>query len=110
MQDYHTDACFALSIPEILNAFASYDFCLIIVGLRQLKADIMKVLHIIPQIKAYPILAISPKLTEEQKVTLLCAGANAVLERPLDISLCVAQANSLIQLFEEQEKKRCSVH
>ncbi len=106
MQDDHTDVCYAMSVAEALDAFAAYDYCLVIVNLRLSEADSMDILRIIRQTKATPILILAEKPTEDEKVAAFRAGANAVLEKPLDILVCVAQANSLIQFYVEQIEGR----
>ena len=102
MQDDYTDVCYTMSVSEALDAFAAYNYCLIIVGLRLSETDGIEMLHIIRQAKTTPILLLTEKLTENEKVPLFHAGANAVLEKPIDMSVCVAQANSLIQLYMER--------
>lgn len=106
IQDDHTDVCYAMSIPEALDAFAAYDYCLVIVDLRLSEADSMDILRIIRQTKATPILILAEKPTEDEKVAVFRAGANAVLEKPLDMPVCVAQVNSLIQFYMEQTAGR----
>lgn len=106
MQDDHTDVYYATSVSEAMNAFAEYDYYLIIVDLRLSEADIIDILRIIRQAKATPIFILAKKPTGDEKVTVFRAGANAVLEKPIDMPVCVAQANSLIQLYMEQAKGR----
>lgn len=106
MQDDHTDVCYAMSVSEALDAFAAYNYCLVIVDLRLSEANSMDILRIIRQSKATPILILAETPTEDEKVTVLRAGANAVIDKPIDMPVCVAQANSLIQLYIEQTKDR----
>ena len=106
MQDDHTDVCYAMSVSEALDAFATYEYYLVIVDLRLSEADSIDILRIIRQAKATPILVLAEKPTEDEKVNAFRAGANAILEKPLDMSVCAAQANSLIQLHMERAKGR----
>lgn len=106
MQDDHTDVCYTMSVTEALDAFAVYDYYLVIMDLRSSEADGMKILRIIRQTKTMPILVLAEQLTESEKLALFQMGANAVLEKPIDMSVCVAQANSLIQLYMEQMGNR----
>lgn len=105
MQNDYTDVCCTMSVDEALDAFAAYDYGLIIVGRCSSGADSMEILHIIRQTKTTPILILAEKLSEDETVALFHAGANAVLEKPIDMPVCVAQANSLIQLYIEQTEK-----
>lgn len=102
MQDDYTDVCYTMSVEETLDAFAAYDYCLVVLNLRLSEADGTKVLHMIRQTKTMPILVLAEQLKEPEKLTLFQMGANVVLEKPIDMSVCVAQANSLIQLYMEQ--------
>ena len=49
--------------------------------------------------KSIPIIALTLKLSLPEKITLFHAGANTCLEKPVNIELCIAQANSLIHLY-----------
>ena len=49
-------------------------------------------------------MAIVPKLSVSEKISLFHAGINAYLEQSVNISICVAQANSLIQLYLDAKK------
>lgn len=102
MQDEHTDVCYTMSIEEALDAFAAYDYRLIIVGPCPSDEASMEVLHIIRKGKTTPVLILANTLTEDKTVAWFHEGANAVLAESVDIPICVAQGNALIQLYTEQ--------
>lgn len=106
MQDNDTDVCYTMPVAEARDTFTAYDYCLVIVNLCLPEVDGTKILHVIRQTKTMPILVLAEQLTEPEKLTLFQMGANAVLEKPIDMSVCVAQANSLIRLYMEQTGKR----
>ena len=50
-----------------------------------------------------PILVLTAPLTSEEIITLLNAGADTYLEKPLNIEVCVAQANALMRLYIDSD-------
>ncbi len=56
-----------------------------------------------------PILVITSPLESENKVALFRAGANAYIEKPVDITVCAAQSETLIQLYLDSDiiAKKC---
>jgi len=103
MQDMYTDVCYTMSIVETLEALAKYDYRLVIMDIRLSEADGMEVLRIIRRMKNIPILILSAKLGTAEKAEIFREGATAYLEKPLDITVCTAQADSLIQLYTEAQ-------
>lgn len=99
MESEFTEVCHAVSAQDILDAFAAFNFCLVIVDICLSKMDGVDILSAIRRVKSTPILALTEISNESEKVSLFHAGANAVLEKPVDMSVCAAQARSLIQLY-----------
>jgi len=56
----------------------------------------LDMLHIMRKVRHTPILVITPHLNSEEKTALFQAGADAYIERSVDITVCVAQASRLI--------------
>lgn len=94
----YADIRCSLSIAETLETFADDDFCLVIMDIRLTEADGMEVLRIIRGMKNIPILVLTRELGTHEKAAVFREGATALLEKPVDITVCVAQINSLIQL------------
>ena len=61
----------------------------------------MEILHLIRGMKNISILVLTTKLEANEKVAIFREGATAFLEKPVDIRVCVAQINSLIQMYME---------
>ena len=99
MEGDFTEICHAVSAQDILDAFAAFNFCLVIVDLCLPKMDGVDILSTIRRVRSTPILALTEIMNESEKVSLFRAGANAVLEKPVDMSVCAAQARSLSQLY-----------
>ena len=94
-----TDISYAMSVHEALNLLISSEYCLIIMSISLSVNNDVALLRLMRESYSMPIIVIAPKLGISEKVALFHAGANACLERPVDIVLCMAQACSLIQLY-----------
>lgn len=110
MQNDSTDVNYAMSVRETLNALSSSEYCLVIIGIQSFVKQDAEVVHLIRETNPLPIMAIVPKLSVQEKVLLFHAGANACLEQSADINICIAQANSLIQLYLDAKKVDCQEH
>ena len=53
--------------------------------------------------KHTPIMLLSDSFRGEEVVELLNAGADTYIDKPLNIDICVAQANALIQLYLDSD-------
>ena len=49
--------------------------------------------------KHTPILVLTDPLPSDDKAELLRAGANAIIEKPLDLNMCLAQADTSDMYF-----------
>lgn len=104
MQDEFTDICCVTSAVEALANHIKSEYCLIILDAELSVRDDMELLHAIRETRHMPIMVIDNSLTRKEKVALFHAGASAFIEKPLDIEICIAQANALIQLCTEVDK------
>lgn len=98
-----TDACCMASAMEALASYMKNECCLVILDVQPTDANSMELLRTIRNTKHTPILALTDPLNSEDIVTLFRAGADACLEKPLDIEVCAAQANALINLYVESD-------
>lgn len=99
--DNATVASYVTSKAEALSIFAKNEYCLVIMDVQPPVDYALEMLVIMRGAKTTPILLLTPKLTISEKIALFQAGANACLEKPFDLAVCAAQANSLIQLYVE---------
>lgn len=106
MQDEFTDICCVTSAVEALASHMKSEYCLIILDAELSVRDDRELLHAIREVKHMPIMVIDNFLSKKEKVTLFHAGASAFIEKPLDIEICIAQANALIQLCTEVDKEQ----
>lgn len=105
MENDNMAVCCTNSPSEALDSFMKQAHCLVIMDFQLLGANGLDMLHIMRNVKHTPILVITPRLNSEEKVALFQAGANAYIEMPVDITVCVAQAVRLIELYESSDDR-----
>lgn len=94
-----TDVSYTMSVKEALNILLSREYCLVIMCISLLVNSDAAFLRLIRETYSMPIIVLAPKLELAEKVALFHAGATVCLEQPVDTTICVAQARSLIQLY-----------
>ena len=99
MQSDSTDVNYAMSVKEALNFLLFIEYCLIIVCISSLVSNSIAIIRLIQETYPIPIMVLVLRLELSEKIILFHAGANAYLEQPVNIELCVAQAYSLMQLY-----------
>ena len=104
MQNDRTDVNYAMSARETLTALLSSEYCLVFMCIKSSVKQDAEIIHLIRETSPLPIIAIVPKLSVPEKVSLFHSGINACLEQSADISIWTAQANSLIQLYLDAKK------
>lgn len=109
LQNETTEVYYALSVRDGLTRFMEQRYCLVIMDIVLSEADGNELLTIMRQAKPTPILVLSSKPGDEQKLKAYRAGAHAYLEKPYELEECLAQANALMQLYVElaDQEKRC---
>lgn len=105
MRDDNIQVIYAMSDKEIIGAFLTDKYCLVIINICFASDSSLELIHYIRQIKMIPILVLIPKFSSEEKVNLFRAGANTFLEKPFHTTVCTAQAHSLIRLYMEVRVK-----
>lgn len=104
MQNSSTDVCYAMSVNEALNTLLSSEYCLLIICTQApIKYD-TEMICLIRETSPLPIIAVAQSLSIPEKVALFHAGANACLEKSVNMSICIAQATSLMQLYLDAKK------
>ena len=107
VQESGMGTCEYVAASGVQSDFPQYACSLIIVDIRNLDVNGSETVCTVRKIYSMPILVLTEKVAAKNKIALFQAGANACLEMPIDLSVCVAQADSLIQLYmEAQEKNR----
>lgn len=110
MENDNMDVNYTMSVKEALNILLSSEYCLVILCITSFADSDAEILRLVRETNSLPIIVIVPKLTVPEKIALFHAGANACLEQPVDMTLCVAQAHALIQLYLDAKKANNKVY
>lgn len=105
MENDNMTVCCTNSPSEALDSFMKQEHCLVIMDIQLLGISGLDMVRIMREVKHTPILIITPRPDSEEKVALFQAGANAYIEKPVDITVCVAQAIRLIELYESSDDR-----
>lgn len=99
----------ATSVPEALKLFVETELCLIILDADFTAYDNHKLLKAMRCAKRTPILVLSSKSDHSERLNSLQAGAHAYLGQPYSLEECLAQAQSLMEMYVElnSEKQEC---
>ena len=100
-----TVVCCMTSAMEALADYMKNEYCLVILDVQPADANSMELLRTIRNTKHTPILVLTDPLDSEDIVTLFHAGADACLEKPVDIPICAAQARALIRLYFDGDNR-----
>ena len=103
LRDSLTEVCCITSAVEALTSYMKQDYCLVILDIQLDDIDSMELLKTMRCTNHTPILVLTAPLTSEEIITLLNAGADTYLEKPLNIEVCVAQANALMRLYIDSD-------
>lgn len=98
-----TEVCCISSLVEALFSYIQQDYCLVILDTQLSDCDTVETLQVMRSSKHTPILLLTNPLPPKEVVKLLHAGADTYMERPLNIDICVAQANALIKRYNEED-------
>lgn len=110
MESDSTDVCCMNSPAGALDSFMNQEYCLVIMDFHLHEMNGFEMLQTMREAKHTPILALTPHLNSNEKVMLFQAGANAFIEAPMAITVCVAQSATLIELYSDSsgmERKCC---
>ena len=112
MENGTTEVHCAASISSALSCIASGEYCLLIADLHLSGMDRLEMVRILRIVKHIPIIAIGDHLEAGELIDLYHSGADAYMEKPIDPSICTAQANALIDLYfraDEESRKRATL-
>lgn len=103
LQDNVTNIYCMTSSTEALASYLNENYCLVILDSQLSDMDSIEMLRIMRSSRHTPILLLTDPLSPEGVVEFLHAGADTFLEKPLNMEVCTAQANTLIQRFAEND-------
>lgn len=100
-----SDIYLANSIPDALNNFIRQEYCLVIMDFELPETDTLAMISVMRSEKRTPILILTSGMESDDIVALFQAGANACLEKPVDMGVCAAQSEALMQLYCDSDKR-----
>ena len=112
MENDATEIHCAESVSSAVNCIANDEYCLLITDLQLPGMDKLEMVRILRTMKHIPIIAISGHLKAGELIDLYHSGADVYMEKPIDPSICAAQANALIDLYfraDEESRKRATL-
>lgn len=89
----------ATSMQDALGYFINTELCLIILAAELSAEDDHKLLKAMRKTKTTPILVLSSKTDHKERLESLQAGAHAYMGEPYTPEECLAQAQSLMQMY-----------
>lgn len=99
MKDENADVCYIASASEAIDSIMKSNYCLVILSNQLPGISGIEMLRIIRLTQQIPIIVLTAPLPPNDKIALLRAGADAIVDKPLNIELCAAQAEALLQLY-----------
>lgn len=103
MRDSFTEVCCVTSTEEALASYMKQDYHLVVLDIQCADVDVITMLRTMRNAKHTPILVLTVPLTPEGILSLFHAGADTYLEKPLNVDVCIAQANALIKRYIDAE-------
>lgn len=106
MQNDLTKVHTIASGKDALANFIKCEYCLVVLDVQIPDIDIMEVLQMMRHLRHTPILLLTDPLYSGKIVNFFHAGADAYITKPLDMEVCTAQANALIDLYVNTDVER----
>lgn len=103
MQDSRTEVICTISEINAVGVFAESECRMVIMGLLPSMEQTLTLVRHIREANTAPIMLLTEDIGTSNKILLFYAGINACLEKPFDMEVVAAQANSLIQLYENAQ-------
>ncbi|MCQ5144535.1 response regulator transcription factor [Enterocloster bolteae] len=101
LQSETTDVYYALSVADGFEQFAQHQFCLVIMDIQLSEINGLSLLEKLRKMNPMPILVLSSKNDTTERIEAFKAGATGYLEKPYELEVCLAHAQSLMQLYAD---------
>lgn len=105
----NTEVCCAFSASEALRYLGQSEFGLIILDADLSAASGHQIMGAIKKLSATPIMILSSRTGHTDRLAALKAGAHAYIGKPYTLDECLAQAQSLMQLYLDT-KPQCTIY
>lgn len=105
IESENTQVLYASSVEDALGYFINTELCLIILAAEMSVEDDHRLLKAMRRAKTTPILVLSSLQSQAERLDSLKAGAHAYMGKPYTLEECLAQAQSLMQLYADLHPK-----
>ena len=102
----NTEIVCVSSMHDALQPFIKTEFCLIILDAGISAEDHHKLLKAMRKARTTPILILSSQSCHVERLKVFQAGAHAYIGEPYSLEECLAQAQSLMELYCELKPQR----
>lgn len=96
-----TNTICAHTIDEALEAFKKINFCLVVLDAAMSASDDHNILKAMREAKTMPILLLSSHTDPNERIHAFNAGAHAYMGQPYTDEECLAQAHTLMRLYQD---------
>lgn len=96
----------AHTIGEALDAFGKMEFCLVILDAAMSSSDDHNILKAMRCARTMPILVLSSHSDHTERIHAFQAGAHAYMGKPYTEEECLAQAHTLMQLYNDMNPQK----
>lgn len=98
----------AESISTAVSCTTKAEYCLLMLDLQLPGMDKLEMIRILRLMKPIPIITMSDHLEANEIIDLYRSGADAYMEKPVDVRICAAQIKALIdlQLRTDEESQK----
>lgn len=99
LKEYTIDIFYTTGEFEGHSQIAQNGYCLTIMDIRFSVVRETEMLRMMREVSYAPILVLTEDCSIENQVAFLRMGADVCVGKPIDVNLCIAQANALIRLY-----------
>lgn len=96
-EDQTAELYCAESPSQALTCIAGMVYCILMIDLQLPGIEAVEMIRILRVARKLPILALTEMLEPSEKVILFHAGVDAFIEKPVNVDVCIAQANILAE-------------
>ena len=104
LENLSIEADCAVPLSKALEHAMKRPYCLLIIDLQLSHIGSAELVKILRTAKSAPILALTEALQVQEKIDLFHVGVDVFLDKPVNVDICVAQANALIELYLGSDK------
>lgn len=99
-----TAVCCISSLSKAIEHIIKTPYCLLVIDFQVSDLDNIEITRILRAAMRLPILALTNALPAQERVALFRAGVTTILDKPVDVDLCAAQVDALMETYFEYDE------